>query len=134
MSKKEDRNEKRVNARVFFSLEDDVCATINSHRGTPNSIPVTLLSISPGGLSFMANRYNIAEIKEGDRLTLTGIKTPLPLGPIDRIESEVKYILDFEHNARLSLGCEFTEVSNELVSRLDNYTRFRLKNLDLEDY
>lgn len=133
MSMKEDRNEKRLNARVFFSLEDDISATIDSHRGTPHSIPVTLLSISPGGLSFMANRYNISEIKEGDRLTLSGIRTPHPLGPIDRVESEVKYILDFEHNARLSLGCEFVEASNELVSRLDDYTRFRLKNLESEE-
>ena len=80
----------------------------------------------------MANRYNISEIKEGDHLTLSGIKTPLPLGPIDRIESEVKYILDFEHNARLSLGCEFIGAPNELVSRLDDYTRFRLKNIESE--
>jgi hypothetical protein len=133
MSKNGDSNEKRLNARVFFSLEDDVCATIDSHGGTPHSIPVTLLSISTGGLSFMANRYNISEIKEGDRLTLSSIKTPLPLGPIDRIVSKVKYILDFEHNPRLSLGCEFVEASKELISRLDDYTRFRLKNLESEE-
>lgn len=132
MSKKDEQSEKRAAARVFFSLEDGIEAVIDSHGNTPNSIPVTLLSLSPGGLSFMVNRYRLPKIKEGDALGLREIRMPAPLGTIDRFEGVVKYILDFEHNLHLSLGMAFTPIPDELVLRLEEYIHYRLKNLEEE--
>ncbi len=132
MSKKDELTDKRAATRVFFSLEEGIEATIDSHGDTPNSIPVTLLSISSGGLSFMVNRYRLPEIKEGDAITLIDIRTPPPLGTVDRFQCVVRYILDFEHNLQVSLGCAFTHVPDELVSRVDEYVQYRLKNLDEE--
>lgn len=132
MSKNDEQTEKRTATRVFFSLEEGIEATIDSHGSTPNSIPVTVLSISSGGLSFMVNRYRLPEIKEGDPLILKDVLIPAPLGPIDRLEGEVRYILDFEHNLHLSLGCVFTGLPGELVSRLEEYVHYRLKNHEEE--
>lgn len=133
MNKNDELSEKRSASRVFFSLEEGIEATIDSHGDVPNSIPVTLLSLSCGGMSFMVNRYRVPEIKEGDALTLTAIRMPSPLGTIDFLEGKVKYILDFEHNLHLSLGCAFTGVPDELVSRMDEYVHYRLKNSDTKE-
>lgn len=124
--------EKRRNERVFFTLEEDVTAVFSIHENTTQAIPVTLLSIAPGGFSFMGNRYKLPELSEGDRLTLTSIETPRPLGPIEHLEGVVKYILDFQHNVRLSIGCEFQQ-NTELTNRkIEEYVRYRLRNLKRE--
>jgi len=133
MSKKDEKSEKRASSRVFFSLEDGIEAIIDSYRDAPNSIPVTLMSLSPGGLSFMINRYLLPEIKEGDALVLRDIRIPAPLGTIDRLEGVIRYILDFEHNINISLGCVFTRIPDELAARLEEYIHYRLKNLDGEE-
>jgi hypothetical protein len=130
MSKEE--VDQRKSSRIFFTLEEGITATISSLQDTAQSIPVTILSIGTGGLSFMVNRYKLPKVNEGDRLALTSICTPPPLGPIDRIEAVVKYVLDFQHSVRLSLGCEFIQNSELLVKRIEDYVQFRLKNLGFD--
>lgn len=132
MSISDDMIEKRKNTRVFFAVEEDIAATVSGHENSTLSIPVTLLSISPGGLSFMGNRYKLPELSEGDHISLSGIGTPSPLGPIDSVEAEVKYILDLQHNVRLSIGCEFAEIPGIPNEKIADFIRYRLKNLELD--
>jgi hypothetical protein len=127
----EERIEKRKNARVFFTLEEDVNAVVSAHGDTTQAIPVTLLSIAPGGFSFMGNRYKLPEMNEGDRLILSDVETPGPLGPIERLEGVVKYILDFQHNVRLSIGCEFLRNPELPVQKIEEYIQYRLKNFKM---
>ncbi|MCP5108665.1 MAG: PilZ domain-containing protein [bacterium] len=121
--------EKRESIRIFFTLEEGIGATISSHNENAESIPVTVLSLSTGGTSLMANRYKLPGIKEGERLTLTAAGMPQPLGSIGSIDAVVKYVLDFEHNVRLSLGCEFTGLSEEVEQRIEEFVQIRYKNL-----
>ena len=124
--------DQRKSNRVFFTLEEGIAATISSIRDTSQSIPVTILSIGKGGVSFMVNRYKLPKVNEGDRLALSSISTPPPLGPIDRIETVVKYVLDFQHSVRLSLGCEFIQSPERLVKKIEDYIQVRLKNLGFD--
>ncbi len=124
--------DQRKSSRVFFTLEEGIAATISSIRDTAQSIPVTILSIGTGGLSFMVNRYKLPKVNEGDRLALSSISTPLPLGPIDHIEAVVKYVLDFQHSVRLSLGCEFIQNPELLVKKIEDYVQVRLKSLGFD--
>jgi hypothetical protein len=124
--------EKRKSSRVFFNMEEEITATISSIQETDQSIPVTILSIGTGGLSFMVNRYKLPKVKERDRLALSSINTPSPLGPIEHIEAVVKYILDFQHSVRLSLGCEFLQNPEPLIKKIEKYVQLRLKKQEID--
>ena len=124
--------DQRKSSRVFFTIEEGITATISSIQDTAQSVPVTILSIGTGGLSFMVNRYKLPKVNEGDRLALSSINTPPPLGPIEHIEAVVKYVLDFQHSVRLSLGCEFIQSPELLVKKIEKYLQLRLKNLEID--
>jgi hypothetical protein len=94
---------------------------------------VTLLSISAGGLSFITARQKIAGVREGDRLIITAIETPAPIGYIDEVEAEVRYILDLEINIRVAFGCEFTKIPASTVAKINEYVESRLRDMGLED-
>ncbi|HLP62161.1 MAG TPA: PilZ domain-containing protein [Candidatus Deferrimicrobium sp.] len=128
----EERIEKRECARVFFTLEEDITATVSSHQNDIQSIPVTILSLSAGGVSFLGNRYKLPGIAEGEQLTLTALHFPQPLGTIDNIKVVIIYILDFQHNVRLSFGCEFIDIPGSLAEKIEEFVQFRLKNVHLD--
>ncbi|MCX6581728.1 MAG: PilZ domain-containing protein [Candidatus Aminicenantes bacterium] len=132
MNMNEDRIEKRERARVFFTLEEDITAEVSSHETAAQSIPVTVLSLSSGGVSFLGNRYKLPGIAEGEQLTLTALNFPQPLGTIDNIRVVIIYILDFQHNVRLSFGCEFVDIPGPLAEKIEEFVKFRLKNVHLD--
>ncbi len=127
---RKEKIDQRKSSRVFFTLEEGIAATISSLQDITQSIPVTILSISTGGLSLMVNRYKLPKVNDGDRLALTSIGTPPPMGPIDRVETMVKYVLDFKHCVRLALGCEFIQPPEFLVKKLEDYVQSRLKEAE----
>lgn len=132
MNKNEEKIEKRERTRVFFTLDEDITATVSSHETAVQSIPVTVLSLSAGGLSFLGNRYKLPGIAEGEQLTLTALNFPQPLGTIDNIRVVIVYILDFQHNVRLSFGCEFVDIAGSLAEKIEEFVQSRLKNVHLD--
>jgi c-di-GMP-binding flagellar brake protein YcgR len=132
MNIKEERIEKRERARVFFTLEEDITAVVSSHGTNVQSIPVTILSLSAGGVSFLGNRYKFTGISEGDKLTLSKFNFPQPLGTIENLKVDVIYILDFQHNVRLSFGCEFIDIPGSLSEKIEKFVQYRLKNVHLD--
>ena len=126
--------EKRESSRAYFTRKDNISATIQTHAESMVSLPVILLSISAGGLSFFCTRDQVLTIiKEGDQLTVTDIKTPQPLGPIASLGVEVKYIQDYESNDRVGFGCNFTRVSDALRNKIQNFIKSRSGGTDREN-
>ena len=125
--------DKRESKRAFFTLENNIAATLATKKEPVKVAPVTLLSISAGGISFITARQKIPGVKEGDSLIITGIQTPEPLGHIDWVEAEIRYILDLEINIRNALVCEFTNISNIYVNKIKDYVEYRLREMGLED-
>ncbi|MCI0470699.1 MAG: PilZ domain-containing protein [Candidatus Aminicenantes bacterium] len=125
--------EKRENKRAFFTLEDNITAAIETQKKPFKKVPVTLLSISARGISFLIARQKISGIEDGDRLTVSGIDAPHPLGFIDTAEAEIKYILDFEVNIRVAIGCEFIKISEIDVEKIENYVAYRLREMGLDE-
>lgn len=118
--------EKREFKRAFFTVKEDIVATIQTLREPSTSFNVNILSISAGGLSFFGPRREVIDIKEDDRLTVTDLKTPKPLGPIATAEVMVKYIKTFQGNDRIILGCVFTKMSDALRNKVQNFVESRL--------
>lgn len=119
--------DKRENKRAFFTLDDNLGITVIPRAERAVSFPGILLSVSMGGLSFFAARQKMAGVQEGDRLAITGIDAPLPLGTLPEVEVAVKYILDYPIDVRVVLGCEFIQVSEEERQRIEAYVNERLQ-------
>lgn len=124
--------EKRGSRRAFFTLDDEVFASLSIPGVGDKRVPVKLLSISTGGIGVLAVRCKIPELHVGDRLTLTNIRTPLPLGTIDHAEVSVKYIADDNRGFRLCLGCEFLDISPAYPTKISNYVRNRVISMGLD--
>ena len=92
---------------------------------------VTLLSISIGGLSFLAARHQFPGIARGERLKITDIRTPHPLGLIDETEGEIKYIIDFDQPARITIGVEFTDILQLYRKKIFEFVNDRLSQLGI---
>ena len=130
----ESREERRESKRTFFTLKNDISATIQTYAESPVSISVTIIGVSAGGFSFSCSREKVLDIiKEGDLLTVTDIKTPQPLGPIASLEVEVKYVLDYEAEKRMLFGCTFTKVSDALRNKIQSFVEFRQGSADAGD-
>jgi hypothetical protein len=121
--------DKRDSNRAFFTLDERVSANLAVNGDDVTSIPVTVLSISSGGIGILGTRYKLPDIHPGDRLTLTDIRAPLPLGTIERAEVAVKYIVDYNKRIRLSYGCEFIEIPRPQCNRIREFVRNRLHRM-----
>lgn len=130
----ETKIEKRQGKRVFFSLEEGISARVENFGDSDESefIPVTLLSISTGGISFTGNKYKLRGIKEGDRLTMREIQTPLPLGQVDRAEVVVKYVMNDDYSIRLIIGCKVTQMAGASSEEIHTFIKSRLSRVGFE--
>ncbi|MCP4219339.1 MAG: hypothetical protein GY765_32190 [bacterium] len=120
---------KRESTRIFFNTEEGINAVISSHNEEALSIPVAVLSLSCGGLSILGAKEKLKSVEQGDRLTICSLSTPLPLGPINLVQVKVAYVLDYEYNKDLSMGCEFSEVPVVVTEKIDDYVQYRLDSL-----
>lgn len=126
--------ERRESKRIYFTQKENISATIQTHADSLVSLPVTLFSISAGGIGFFCPREKVLGIiKEGDQLTVTDIKTPQPVGPIASLGVEVKYVLDYEAEGRMGFGCNFNKVSDALRNKIQNFVESRLGDTNNEE-
>jgi hypothetical protein len=130
MTEHNDVNNRR-SRRAFFTFEDNIGTSAHLSGNFDESIPVTLLSISNGGVSFTGNRFKFDSIIEGDVITLKKIQTPEPLGPIDKIDALVKYVVKDDYSVRIVLGCEFTNMSKTWLVKIGDFVDGRLKEMGL---
>jgi c-di-GMP-binding flagellar brake protein YcgR len=126
------KKERRGSKRAFFTLEEGISAevTICGHE-EGETLRVTLLSISIGGLSFLGARHQLPGISVGDRLKITDIQTPPPLDPIDETEGEIKYIIDYDQHSRIAIGVEFTDILQLHRKKIFEYVNGRLSRLGI---
>lgn len=114
--------ERREEKRAFFTLERGVSALItpsgNGSGSGGKPVPVTLLSISSGGISFLGIRYKFPKLKPGDRLTISDVRAPQPLGTINWAEIEVKYVVDYDKHVRMAFGCAFTDIPEDCYQKI----------------
>jgi hypothetical protein len=123
----DEREDRRETNRVYFTHKENIVATIQTHAESQVSLPITLLSVSFGGLSFLCPREKVLNIiKVGDPLTITDLKTPQPLGPIASFGVEVKYIRNYEGGDRIGIGCNFTKISDGLRNKIKNFVEYRI--------
>lgn len=122
----DEREERRESTRVFFTLKENIGATIQTHGESLVSLPVSIISVSSGGFGFVCDKEKVQDIiKVGDRITITDIQTPEPLGPLATLEVEVKHIQEHESDKRITFGSSFTKASDALRNKIQNFVEYR---------
>ena len=115
--------------RVYFTLAESVSARLRVSGGDDVSVPVTLLSIGSDEIGFLAVQFKVSDIRIGDRLILTDIHMPQPMGTIERVDVTVKYVININRRIRCSLGCEFLEVPRPFHFKFMDFLYTRLNRL-----
>ena len=122
--------ERRKHKRAFFTLEDRIPITVIKRGLHAKTIAGTLLDVSEGGIGFMAKRHEISGLEVGNRLNVFCACLPSPACGIKDVEVEIKYIIDFDQFAQVSVGCRFVKISSETSESIGNLVESRSKILE----
>ena len=103
--------ERRKFKRVFFNPEDRVIINLSFLGETRESLPVTVLNVSEGGLGFVAVRDKAQKITKGTQLLIDRIVLPGKEDIIDNVEAITRYVMDLQTYDHITFGCEFIKIS-----------------------
>lgn len=133
----EKQDDKRKSPRAFFTFEENVSAMLRTSTNGSAPTPVTLLSIGTGGLSFTGDRQHVPDIHVGDHLVFSNLDgdDSQSLDSIDRLEGDVRYVMDNEGEIRVVVGCEFSEMNEIYLDTIHSFlkTYFNRMGFYLDD-
>lgn len=117
--------ERRQYPRIYFVPEDDTAADVRPPAPVVDPpAPARLLSLSEGGLSFLAGIGTFPRLREGDQLTLDRIDRPAELTFLRAVDLEVCHVHTGDRN--LVCGCQFVNIPPGSRTDLRDYIRERL--------
>ncbi len=122
--------ERRKHKRVFFTMKEGVGVRIKTANTSEDPISATLLSIGLGGISFAVPRVKANEIKSGDNIIIESIDGLKTLSEIKNLNTDVKYVIDYDVYIYISFGCEFGKISEDQRKQIKVLVEERLKRLD----
>jgi hypothetical protein len=114
----------RRHTRIFFS--DRVNGIISSVENKQDSIPVTLLNISEGGLQCRIKRTPEIKFHVNDYFVLKQIIDLPELIPLEDIRMQIKWVMDNEHLNHITIGAAFCKLSQNQLDALQSFVRFCL--------
>ena len=117
--------EKRRYPRIFFPVGQKIEADI-VHEDSGQTVQVTLLDISEGGVGLRQKRREDIAIAEGDRLLLRAIHGQPYLRALSRISLEVRWVLDDAFLDYIALGGQFLDLAEKDRALLQDFTLLML--------
>jgi len=120
--------------RILFSREDDITAEAHFSKGLRRRATVFVVNISVQGVGLLIGRHRSRAVAAGDRMVLTGIATPEPLGVIREAVVEVKYVLADDALDYATLGCVFTEIEPAFQRGIKRFVDYMLNEVGSELY
>lgn len=115
--------EKRKSERFFFSIQNQVPATVASPDSPAQSIPVFISGLSKGGFSFLAMRDQAKGLKTGDRIILRKLDDANLSEIIGNMEVSIRHIIDYKIFLRLAFGCQFNNITEAQENRIQGYIK-----------
>ena len=116
--------EKRKSKRIYFTASDGIFAVIELPGPEKMSLSTNLLSLSEGGISFIAQRENSA-IEKGAELLLVRVFEPRELSFLHELPVEVCHIIEDEDLPHVVCGCQFTTISAPLKQKIREFLATR---------
>ncbi|MCP5052679.1 MAG: hypothetical protein GY940_36260 [bacterium] len=121
--------DQRDDWKAFFTLDDEVSASIAFPGIDVKPVPVTVLSISEDSIGILGTRCKLPSIHVGDRFSVRDIHAPPPLGTIDQVEVAVKEVVDDGSRVRFSLDCKFLEIRGLHYWKIQDYVKNRMTKM-----
>jgi len=112
--------ERRQCKRAYFTIEDGVFAVLELPGPDKMSVSTNLLSLSEGGVSFIAHK-EMRNIEQGQQLLLVRVFEPEPLSFIHQIPIQVRHIINEDDMPHLVCGCQFTELGDDARLRIREF-------------
>jgi len=112
--------ERRVSKRAYFTVEDGVFAVLELPGPDKMSVSTNLLSLSEGGVSFIAHK-EIRHIEAGQQLLLVRVFEPESLSFIHQVPIEVRHIINEDDMPHLVCGCQFTDIGDDARLRIREF-------------
>ena len=122
--------ERRAHKRAFFTLGEEIPLTIVNTYDTSKKINASLLSIGKGGVSFIAKRHDVEQFIVGDRLIIESDQLPPPVKSFEKVEVVIIYIINIDVYARVSIGCKFIEIDENILNKVDDLVKTRTTILE----
>jgi len=112
--------EKRKHPRIYFTLEDGIFTALGFPEKSNESITTNMLSLSEGGVSFIFNKENVANIYPGEKIKIKKVIKPESLSFLTDVETEVKHIVTDNELNHIVCGCQFLDLKSELKNKIQS--------------
>jgi c-di-GMP-binding flagellar brake protein YcgR len=129
-----DNRDQREAKRILFSREDNITAFAHFPKKPKKPVPVFILNISEFGLNLLIESHRLKNLKTGDVIVLKAIQTPEPLKTIDTAEVEVKFILGDKTLEYITVGCEFSSISEYSRENIKKFVNYMLNDIGSQIY
>lgn len=104
--------EKRKFPRLTLRIDDGYFG--NFKLANDETIAAPILNMSAGGLNLAAPESTREHIKEGDKLLLVNITGAISVAFISDVAAQVRWIKQLDTPGYVSVGCEFSDSTEEL--------------------
>ena len=121
--------ERRMHTRAFFTFQHNIPVTISTR--TASSIKGTILNISQGGLGFVVKRHEVPDLKIKDKITVDDLTLPEPVNQLKDVETQIKFIIDHDTYARISIGCQFLSIPDLLKQNIQELVNKKAQILNI---
>jgi c-di-GMP-binding flagellar brake protein YcgR len=112
--------EKRKHPRIYFTLEDGIFTALDFPEKSNESVTTNMLSLSEGGVSFIFNKENVANIFPGEKIKIKKVIKPESLSFLTDVETEVKHIVTDNELNHIVCGCQFLDLKKELKNKIQS--------------
>jgi c-di-GMP-binding flagellar brake protein YcgR len=109
-------NEKRKYPRLSLRIDDGYFGNFNLANN--ETIVAPIINISAGGLNIVAPESTKENIKEGDRLLLTGIAGGTRFDFLSDVEAQVRWVKQLDTPGYVSVGCKLPNLPDDLRKQL----------------
>ena len=116
--------DRRRSRRTYFTVEDGVFAVIELGEADKMSLSTNLLSLSEGGISFIAQK-ELNQIQPGERLLLVRVFEPETLSFIHQITIQVRHTISDDEMPHIVCGCQFINLGDDQRKRIQEYVATR---------
>ncbi len=116
----------RKSPRIDFSIQEQFPGEASTADRTAPSIPVVLLSMSEGGISFQCDEVMSGNLSEGLVLAIRMGK-PCPIFFLDGALCEVRYVLHNREGGQATIGCRFRKLRGTAEEEIKKFLSFRLE-------
>ncbi len=117
--------ERRKHRRIYFTAEDGVFAVIELKSGKATTLSTNLLSLSEGGVSFIAQKETVS-VEKGNHVLLVRVFEPESLQFLHEIPMEIRHTITDIEMPHVVCGCEFEQLADHQLEKIREFVAVKM--------